>query len=120
MGLLTFLLAILFLAFLFLLVDLLLALFVKDKWYDYEPIFGITKRIVAPKYDIKLQNKFLNESLWIKKVIDSCETYEQCGLPISNLIDNFETLYKGKVERELFRSVSDDLFNYKMRKRDRL
>lgn len=104
--------AIAIIAITLLLTDLFLAIFMVNG----QPIFNITKRIIGPKYDIKIQNKILNESLWIKKVIDSCETFNQCLVPIDNLIDNYKKLYKNKVDLELLYEICSDLYDYQVNK----
>lgn len=63
------------------------------------------------KYDIKIQNKMLNDSLWIKKVIDSCKTYEQI-YAVDNLIINWKNLYENNTDPWLRSKVFNELLDY--------
>ena len=72
-----------------------------------------SKRI---KYDIKIQNKMLNDYLWIKKVIDSCKTRSQLHAT-GSLINNWNKLYKNKVDPYFLQNVYNVLFNYKHSKK---
>lgn len=76
---------------------------------------GYDERHDKNKYDIKIQNKMLNDSLWIKKVIDSCKTHEQIEAA-ENLIINWKNLYENNTD-PLFRSkVFNELLEYNILK----
>lgn len=72
---------------------------------------GYDERHDKNKYDIKIQNKMLNDSLWIKKVIDSCKTYEQI-YAVDNLIINWKNLYENNTDPWLRSKVFNELLDY--------
>lgn len=76
-------------------------------------ILGIILSIVLekerkPKYNYQTQLNFLNDSLYVKKVINSCITVKQLYVS-DNLITNIKNKYKNKVEKDLYWKVINEL-----------
>lgn len=61
-----------------------------------------------PKYDYSTQIKFLDDSLWVKKVIESCNNRKQIWVA-NDLITCFKNKYYEKVEQSLYRQVCNSL-----------
>ena len=63
-----------------------------------------------PKYDYQTQIKFLDDSLWVKKVIESCNNRKQIWVA-NKLIICFKNKYYKKVEQRLYNTVCRNLEN---------
>lgn len=63
------------------------------------------------KYDYSIQIKFLDDSLWVKKVIESCNSRKQIWVT-NKLITCFKNKYYKKVEQSLYNTVCRNLENY--------
>lgn len=61
-----------------------------------------------PKYDYSTQIKFLDDSLWVKKVIESCNNRKQIWVA-DKLITCFKNKYYQKVEQHLYNTVCHNL-----------
>ena len=89
---------------------LLFLVFVSIPVVVYFTVNGSFREIYEkkPKYDYPTQRKFLDESLWVKKVIESCNNRKQIW-SANELLQIFKRKYVYKVERTLYRKVCDNL-----------